>query len=117
MAAASPANPGPFFRALLDKDDGRLLSFYATLAQLDLVHQQFFMRNASRTSKFYELYRQSRELARGAGKESLETGFFDVLREVPLDADGSVQFPGSPELWLVAKGQVNSVARSTKLLK
>ncbi|HUE22564.1 MAG TPA: hypothetical protein VMQ86_12850 [Bryobacteraceae bacterium] len=117
MAAASPANPGPFFRALLDKDDGRLLSFYATLAQLDLVHQQFFMRNASRTSKFYELYRQSRELARGAGKESLETGFFDVLREVPLDADGSVQFPGSPELWLVAKGQVNSVARSTKMLK
>lgn len=117
MTGASPARPGPFFRALLEKDDGRVLSFYATLAQLDLAHQQFFTRNAARTSKFYELYRQSREVARGAGKEVLETSFFDVLREVPLDADGSVQFPGSPELWLVAKGQVNSVARSAKMLK
>ena len=117
IVGASPARPGPFFRALLEKDDGRLLTFYATLAQLDPAHQQFFTRNASRTSKFYELYRQSRELARGAGKETLETGFFDVMREVPLNADGSVQFPGSPELWLVAKGQVNSVARSAKILK
>ncbi len=117
LAGASPARPGPFFKALLEKDDGKLLSFYATLAQLDLAHQQFFTRNVSRTSKFYELYRQSPEMARGASKESLATSFFDVLREVPLDTDGSVMFPGSPELWLVAKGQVNSVARSSKNLK
>jgi hypothetical protein len=116
MAGVSPARPGPFFRALIEKNDGKLLSFYATLAQLDLQHQQFFTRNAARTSKFYELYRQAPELARGAGKETQLTSFFDVLREVPLDADGSVQFPGSPEVWLVAKGQVTSVARSTKLL-
>ena len=117
MVGVSPARPGQFFKALLEKDEGKLLSFYATLAQLDLAHQQFFTRNALRASKFYELYRQSPELARGASKESLATSFFDVLREVPLDADGSVLFPGSPELWLVAKGQVNSVARSTKNLK
>lgn len=117
MVGASPARPGPFFRALLDKDEGKLLSFYATLAQLDLAHQRFFTRNATRTSKFYELYRQAPELTRGATKESMETSFVDVMREVPLNADGSVEFPGSPELWLVAKGQVNSVARSAKLLK
>ncbi|MGO4880061.1 MAG: tetratricopeptide repeat protein [Bryobacteraceae bacterium] len=117
MAGASPSQPGAFFKALLDKDGGKLLSFYATLAQLDLQHQQFFTRNASRTAKFYELYRQAPEIARGAGKEVLLTSFFDVLREVPLDADGSVVFPGSPEVWLVAKGQVNSVARTNKLLK
>jgi len=117
MVGLSPARPGPFFRALIEKDDGKLLSFYATLAQLDLAHQRFFTRNGSRTSKFYELYRQAPEMARGAGKESLQTSFFDVLREVPLDADGSVEFPGSPEVWLVAKGQVNSVARSAKMMK
>jgi Flp pilus assembly protein TadD len=117
MVGASPARPGPFFRTLLEKDEGKLFSFYATLAQLDLAHQRFFTRSAARTSKFYELYRQAPELMRGATKESLETSFFDVLREVPLDADGSVEFPGSPELWLVAKGQVNSVARSAKQLK
>jgi len=117
MAGASPARPVPFFRALIEKDEGKLLSFYATLAQLDLAHQRFFMRNVSRTSRFYELYRQSPEMARGASRESIATSFFDVLREVPLDADGGVQFPGSPELWLVAKGQVNSVTRSTKNLK
>ena len=117
MAGASPARPGPFFKALLEKDDGKLLAFYATLAQLDLVHQQFFTRTFSRTSKFYELYRQSPELARGASKEIMGTSFLDVLREAPLDTDGSVRFPGSPELWLVAKGQVNSVARNAKNLK
>ena len=98
MAGASPARPGPFFRALLEKDDGKLLSFYATLAQLDLAHQQFFTRNASRTSKFYELYRQSPEVARGAGKESLR----DIVLRRP--AGGAARygrqracFPGSPE--------------------
>ena len=117
MAGASPDQPGPFFKALLDKDDGKLLSFYATLAQLDLRHQQFFTRNASRTGKFYELYRQAPEIARGASKEVLSSSFFDVLREVPLNPDESVDFPGSPEVWLVAKGQVNSVERTNKLLK
>ena len=46
LAGASPAQPAQFFRTLLDKDDGKLLSFYATLAQLDLEHQQFFLRSA-----------------------------------------------------------------------
>ena len=55
---SSPSTPSTFFRALLEKDDGKLLSFYATLAQLDQAHQQFFTRNQVRTSKFYELYRQ-----------------------------------------------------------
>ncbi len=117
LAGASPAQPAQFFRTLLDKDDGKLLSFYATLAQLDLEHQQFFLRSAGRTSKFYELYRQAPEVAHGAAKETLLSGFFDVLREVPLNSDGSVDFPGSPEVWLVAKGQVDSLARTSKLLK
>jgi hypothetical protein len=116
IASGSPARPTQFFRMLLEKDDGKLLSFYATLAQLDLTHQQFFTRNQSRTSKFYELFRQSSEVAYGVGKETNRTTFFEFLREVPLDRDGNVDFPGSPELWMVAKGQASesSIARHLK---
>lgn len=117
LAGASPARPAQFFRALLEKDDGRLLAFYATLAQLDLAHQRFFTRDASRTSKFYEVYSQSPESARDVTREALKSSFFEFLREVPLDAEGNVRFPGSPELWMVAKGQANSVSRTNKLLK
>ncbi len=117
IAGASPAHPAQFFRALLDKDDGKLLSFYATLAQLDLAHQRFFTRNASRTSKFYELFRQSAEVAVGAGRETNRTTFFEFLREVPLDEQGNVDFPGSPELWMVAKGQASASAMASHLKK
>ncbi len=39
-------DPPKFLRALLDKDDGRLLAFFFTLGQLDLQHQRFFTLSA-----------------------------------------------------------------------
>ncbi|HLY16624.1 MAG TPA: hypothetical protein VKR61_05340, partial [Bryobacteraceae bacterium] len=116
-AGASAARPAQFFHALLEKDEGKVLAYYATLAQLDLAHQRFFMRNQPRAAKFFDLFRQSPEVSIGAGKETMRTTFFEFLREVPLDPEGNVDFPGSPEIWMVAKGQASPSAIASHLKK
>jgi hypothetical protein len=116
LAGASPAQPGPFFRALLTKDDGKLLAFYGALSTLDIQHQRFFTRTPSRTAKFYELYKETPEMQHTMSRRN--SGAFEgFLAEVPLDEDGSVDFPGSPEVWMVAKGQSRSTGNMSKLLK
>ncbi len=39
------------------------------------------------------------------------------FRQIPLADDGSVEFPGSPEVWMVAKGQSTSESHTAHLLK
>lgn len=116
MVGASPASPGRFYRALLEKDDGRMLAFFDMLGQLDATHQRFYTLNASRTPRFYELFRESADVARGGDKAAQASPFLEFLREVPLDSDLRVLFPGSPEVWMVAKGK-SSTEHATKLVK
>lgn len=116
LAGASPANPGAFFRALLDKDEGRVLAFHAILAQLDSAHQRFFTRSPERATRFFDLFRSSPEMARGATRSGAGNFFAQFLRGVPLNEDGTVAFPGSPEVWMVAKGR-SAAGGSNKLLK
>jgi|GEM_PF-2020286 len=117
LSGASPSNPPAFLRALFDKDDGKLLAYFYTLGELDPVHQKFFTLNAARATKFYELFRDAPELRNGAARELRHGSFGDFLREVPLDPDLTVDFPGSPEIWMVAEGQSKSAARTLKLMK
>jgi hypothetical protein len=42
LAGASPAQPGAFFSALLQQNNGKLLAFFFALSQLDRQHQEFF---------------------------------------------------------------------------
>ncbi len=115
LVGASPDRPGPFFRALLDKDNGTLLAFFFMLSQLDRAHQIFFTATASRTSQFYKLF----AAMPGAQRHSLMSysAFTDFLRSVPLDHDNHVAFPGSPEVWTVAKGRSSTEIQTAKLLK
>ncbi len=117
LTGADPRQPGRFFRALFEKNDGDLLAYYSTLAGLDLEHQHFYTRSPERLGKFYDLYRESPDNARAAGTVVRDTSFGEFLRKVPLDKDGTVMFPGSPELWMVIKGRAGSVGNTTKLLK
>ncbi len=117
LAGADPRQPSAFFAALLAKDDGRLLQFYATLAQLDAGHQRFFTRTPQRTAKFYELFRDAPEMETKAGGFLRNSAFIEFLGEVPLDGQGNVDFPGSPEVWMVVKGHSGSVNRAAKMLK
>ena len=117
LAGANPAQPGPFFRTVLAKDDGRLLAYYSALGELDVRHQQFFTRTPDRTVRFYDLFKEAPEIQGSTNKRLKSGSFIQFLSEVPLDADGNVDFPGSPEVWMVAKGQSHSAEHTTKMLK
>ena len=120
LAGADPGTGAVFFEALLHKDDGRLIAFFYALAQLDVDHQRFFTRSTVRAKRFYELYRSSNEMRHGGDTRVIDSGFSQFLREVPLNEDLSVDFPGAPEVWMVAKGvKVSgvSVAKMTRNMK
>ena len=117
LAGASPGQPGAFFRALLERDNGKLLGFFFTLSQLDRPHQAFFTDHLSRTEQFYKLFASSKEMQRGATGVIRDEAFRDFLRSMPLDGKGHIDFPGSAEVWTVAKGRSSSDAQTAKLLK
>ena len=120
LAGTDPSAGVAFFQALLHKDDGRLISFFYTLSQLDVEHQRFFTRSTSRAQRFYELFRGSFEMRHGGDTRLTGGGFAQFLHEVPLNDDLSVDFPGAPEVWMVAKGlkvSSGSVAKMTRKLK
>lgn len=115
LTGTTPGNPVPFFQALLDKDDGKLIAYFYSLAQLDFEHQRFFTRSPERLKRFYDLFRDSMEMRQGAEHRISSGVFVDFLREVPLDDDLTVDFPGSPEVWMVAKGTNTSTSTVTKM--
>ena len=117
LVGSSTAVPAKFFRALLEKDEGKLLAFFATLGQLDADHQRFLTRGATRTSRFYDLFRESPDMAHGAERQSLSGSFVEFLREVPVDPEERVLFPGSPEVWMLARGNSSSAAGAVKMVK
>jgi hypothetical protein len=117
LVGASPATPGPFFRALLKHDDGRLLVYFSILAQLDRPHQTFFTANESRMKQFYNLLASTRQMASRPYAGLQDSGFQRMLRSVPLDDQGHIDFPGSPEVWTVAKGRSSNAEHTAHLMK
>ncbi|HET9307113.1 MAG TPA: hypothetical protein VFO46_13900 [Candidatus Sulfotelmatobacter sp.] len=117
LVGITPATPGPFFRTLLKRDDGKLLVFFAILAQLDRAHQTFFTASESRAKQFYELLTSTRQMHTRPYGAFQDTGFQRMLRSVPLDDEGHVDFPGSAEVWTVAKGRSSDESHTAHLLK
>lgn len=120
LVGQSPAQPAEFFQTLLGKDDGRLIAFFYTLSQLDSLHQKFFTRSPERTKRFYALFRETPEMQHGGESRIGQSSFLDFMRNIPLNDDGSVDFPGSPEVWMVAKGRNvsgSSVGKMTRKMK
>jgi hypothetical protein len=116
LVGASPAQPPLFFRALLEKDDGKALVFFHLLAQLRPMHQRYFTQSASRLKQFYELFRDSPDVQHGIPSRWRVAPFVDFLAVTPLDAEGHVKLPGSPRVWMLAKGQSTSAAQTARLL-
>ena len=117
LVGASPESPGAFFRALLARNDGRVLVYFSMLAQLDRAHQAFFTANESRAKQFYDLLVSTGQMRTRPFAQFHESGFQRMLRSVPLDGDGHVEFPGSPEVWTVAKGRSSSEGHTAQLMK
>ncbi len=116
LVGANPAQPGAFFRNLLERDNGKLLAFFFDVSQLDLRHQMFFTATESRLSKFYKLLADSQEMQHGPTLER-RNSFAEFLRSIPIDEQGHLDFPGSPEVWIVATGTSASDSKTAKLLK
>jgi len=117
LAGASPAQPGAFFSALLQQGNGKLLAFFFALSQLDRQHQEFFTANQSRTSQFYKFFAESEQTRHGLSAFAYDSAFAQLLRFVPLDFEGHVDFPGAPEIWTVAKGHSSADAQMAKMMK
>ncbi len=120
FTGVSPATAVPFIEALLNKDEGRTIAFFYSLSQLDAQHQQFFTRSPERLKRFYDCFRESAEMRRGGERRLTSGSFVEFLREVPLNDDLSVNFPGSAEVWMVAKGgnaTLSSVAKLNRKMK
>jgi len=98
LVGSSPRDPPAFFRALLQKDHGRLAAFYHALAHADAAHQRFFTETVSRVERFYAWYRDSGEVFLGMDRR---TGSWrpDFFRNLPLDDAGHVRFPGGVRAW------------------
>jgi tetratricopeptide (TPR) repeat protein len=117
LVGVSPSTPGPFFRALLKHDDGKLLVYFAILAQLDRPHQSFFTATEGRAKQFYELLTSTRQMHTRPYAAFQDAGFQRMLRSVPLDEEGHIEFPGSPEVWTVAKGRSSDEGHTAHLMK
>jgi tetratricopeptide (TPR) repeat protein len=117
LTKAQPAEPRRFLRELLDKDEGRLLRFYFLLSQLDVRRQRFFTASQARTTGFYEVFRDSDQVDHKIGRTFGTASIEDLFREIPIDSDGRLEFPGGPEVWMVAKGKSGSVETTERRLK
>ena len=115
LVGASPSEPRRFFPRLLRKEEGRLLGYFSALGQLDGDRQRFFTQSASRTKQFFTLYKSSPEFKEGGRTKVRESPYLELLRELPLDADGTVIFPGGAEVWMVARGQADASRLARKL--
>jgi hypothetical protein len=116
LASTDPADSRAFVKTLLLKDDGAMLAYFATLSELDFQHQRFFTKSTARLRRFYDLFR---ELNQAHAAQSLRYGsaFSDLLSEIPLTTEDAIDFPGSPEVWMLVKGQSASTQRTAKLLR
>jgi len=103
MAGASPRDPARFLRALLEKDEGRLLRFYYSLAQLDSARQSFFTRYPARTERLYAVFSNTREIEGVSEHVPGRSSVYDFLREIPLDPEGRLLFPGGPAAWMASR--------------
>ncbi|MEX2264108.1 MAG: hypothetical protein WD696_19295 [Bryobacteraceae bacterium] len=114
LAGAKTGDAPRFLRSLLDKDDGRLVRFYFLLSQLDFPRQRFFTVSQTRTFRFYEAFRDSSQIEGKRTRDFASTPIHDLFRELPIDPEGRLLFPGGPKVWMVAKGQTPSSVERTE---
>ncbi|MFN8006358.1 MAG: hypothetical protein U0V70_04920 [Terriglobia bacterium] len=100
LVGTSHLKLNPFLNSLVSKDFGRLMAFYYILAGLPPANQQFFARNPKQLEAFYKAFCAPGKSLPGSDTFlRRNTVFFDVAREIPLNNEGMVLFPGGSGLW------------------
>ena len=117
MVGVSPEHPDAFYQALLQQKNSSMLAYFYALSHLDSKHQAFFTANIVRAQRFYTLFASLPESQPSSSGLAHESSFTDLLRSVPVDNDGHVAFPGSADVWTLAKGNAADNKRVAKMMK
>jgi tetratricopeptide (TPR) repeat protein len=116
LAGESPRNGARFLAATLRKDGGMLLAWFSALQGTSPERQRWFIENPQRARTFYELMKASPEWDGSAAKMVRRSPLLTLIRELPLEDDGSLRFPGGAQVWQVAKG-TSGLSRISSLEK
>ncbi len=84
----SPARPAAFFRALLERDGGKVLAFYHAVSQCDARRQAFLVSSTALAAKLYQWYWAAGDAKGPAGEELRK-----VFETLPLDEAGRLRWP------------------------
>ena len=96
--------PKRFVRRLFSQDNGKPMAFYHALINLPEENQRFLTSSPGRLAKFYAAFpfTGSEEAKRRIVNHRIP--FRNLVRELPLDGQGRVRFPGSARVWSVSHG-------------
>lgn len=104
LAGASPRDGPRFLEALLRNDDGMMLVYFAALHGVTPARQRWFLQSRERAALLYRLLKDSPEWDGKGARLVRHSPMLALLRELPLEPDGSVRFPGGAQVWQVARG-------------
>jgi hypothetical protein len=105
LTKESPDQPGPFVRNLLRRDGGKLFAYYHAIATLPQQNQRFFTSTTPRLSSFYQVFPFEDEVAIDHDAfVRRDDAFVRLARDLRFDEDGSIHFPGSGRIWMIASG-------------
>jgi VWFA-related protein len=116
LAGASPLEPAAFFRALLEKNEGRLAAFYFAVWSADKAHQAYYTQTEARADRFYAWYRDSDEFKLGLSRY-VPGWRTELLEKLPLDAEGKLRFPGGKRAWTNSTAPDDEVLLTLKSLE
>ena len=118
FAGSKPQDPPAFLASLLARNDGKALAFFNLLTNLPPLQQRFFTKSPARLNSFYRAFPfTEREDLKRHAMIRRDVHFRDLARELPLDEEGNISFPGSAQIWLVAKGGSSDTDQVSKLLR
>ena len=116
LTGANPRDPAAFFRALVEKNEGRLAAFYFAVWSADKAHQDYLTKTEARAERFYAWYRDSEEFKFGVNRH-ISGWRTELLQRLPLDAAGNVRFPGGKGAWTNSTAPEDEVVTSLKTLE
>lgn len=116
LTGVSPRDGPRFLEALIRKDDGMALAYFATLHGVMPGRRRWFLSSARRARLFYDLLKEAPEWQGGAGKGVRKSPIVELFRNLPFAEDGRVRFPGGPQVWQAAHG-VSELDRVERLAK
>lgn len=104
LTGANPRDGAKFLDALLKKDSGMMLAYFAALHGTTASRQKWFLQSTARAKLFYALLVKSRGALEA--KAARICSVCALLQELPLREDGGVRFPGGAPVWqMIAQPQ------------